>query len=473
MTTTGHTNVRMADRPTADQRCGTDRATIGNLILDYYDRYDEVLREVVDDPDPVTQPGRFSPGFTLPEPTGPVREFFAAAQARWQPLAPYGGHRIRLLDLAGNPGTHTTKTYPSLLIVARAVDYIHRTGEPIVIFSPTSANKGTALRDAVLRAYDAGLVTADQLRVAILAPRQCLPKLRASRLSTDPGLAARNPLLLHGGDRPEAVKTIGREFVDRYAADLRRQRGANLWFSLALPNYLVADTARAFFENRVEPTDGAPPRLHAQSVSSAYGLLGYHAGRRVLEAAGQAAQSSRPASLLIQHLATADMVLNLRHGDFETGRPDYRYDADAGLYRQDTDSCFPEVTADPAEPLDPTFYTHRPPTSPAMNDIIAAHGGGGIVVSLAECLDRYARLRAWLGGAARPLPADPRALREWSLVMALTGVCNAVDRGLVDDDRDIVLHGTGWYGDGDYQPLPESAAVPADTAADIAAAVLG
>lgn len=443
-----------------------------NLVLDLYERYEAVLREVVADPAPVTEPGAFSPGYALPEPDEAVRRYLAAGQARWQPLPGYGGHRVTLLDLAGNPGTHTTKTYPSLLIVARAVEYTRRTGEPVVIFTPTSANKGTALRDAVLRAYEAGLATPDTLRVVVLAPRSGLPKLRASRLSTDPALAAANPMLLYGGERSEEVKAIGRAFVDRYAAPLRAA-GSNLWFSLALPNYLVADTGRAFLEHRVAPTDGAPRRLHAHSVSSAYGLLGYHAGRRVLEAAGDADVASRPASLLVQHLATADMVCSLRTGDFDRGRPEYAYDPATGLYRQHDDPVFPQVTADPGELLDATFYTHRPPTSPEMNELIATHGGGGVVVSLQECVERYPALRAWIAGAARPLPADLRNLREWSLVMALTGVCNAVDRGLVEPDRDIVVHGTGWYADGEYEPLPASAAVPVTTVDDVAAAVLG
>ncbi len=50
------------------------------------------------------------------------------------------------------------------------------------------------------------------------------------------------------------------------------------------------------------------------------------------------------------------------------------------------------------------------------------------------------------------LPADPRAVREWSLVMAMTGVLNAIDRGLVDE-RDILVHGSGSYAAGDYVPL--------------------
>jgi hypothetical protein len=37
--------------------------------------------------------------------------------------------------------------------------------------------------------------------------------------------------------------------------------------------------------------------------------------------------------------------------------------------------------------------------------------------------------------------------------MALTGVLNGIDRGLVPED-DIVVHGTGSYGVADFQPIP-------------------
>src|SRR5690348_4560547 len=117
----------------------------GNLLIDYLDLMPRSVDACVPDPAPVTgAPARFSPGFAFPEPTDAVRELYAAATAGWHRLGSYAGHRLSLLDLAGNPGTHTTKTFASLLIVARAVEYIRRTGEPITIFSPTSANKGTA-----------------------------------------------------------------------------------------------------------------------------------------------------------------------------------------------------------------------------------------------------------------------------------------------------------------------------------------
>jgi hypothetical protein len=445
---------------------------MANLLEDFYDLLPSAIARCVPDRDPVLDdPAVFSPGYALPELDPAVREFLSVATASWQRIGDYGGHRLALLDLAGNPGTGTTKTFPSLLIVARAVEYIRRTGEPIVIVSPTSANKGVALRDAVLRAVETGLVTADQLRVVVLAPVSCRLKLRASRLSADPELRALNPMLLYAGPRADGVKALARAYVDRYAAAVRRDHKVNLWFTLELRNYLIADTARAFFEHRADPTDapGAAPRLHAHAVSSAFGLLGYHEGRAMLEERGDADPATRPASLLVQHLGTPDMVINLRHGDFDPAhRPEYRMDQRAGLYVQTADPRFPEVTYDPAEVLDPTFYTRSPVTSPAMNELIARFGGDGIVVSLAECIGRYPLLRTLLGDR---LPADMRTLREWSLAMALTGVLNAVDRGLVDTGRDIVVHGSGSYTTADYQPLDAVAMTEVASPEDVAAAV--
>jgi Family of unknown function (DUF6002) len=379
---------------------------------------------------------------------------------------------LTLLDLARNPGTGTTKTFPSLLIVARAVEFIRRTGEMVMIFSPTSANKGIALRNAVLRAVDAGLVEPEHLRVVILAPVQCRAKFRSSRLATDPVLRALNPLLLLLDDRePERVKPLGRAFADAHAGDLRARTGMHLWYTLALPNYLVADTARAFFEFEVDPPERAErPRVHAHAVSSAFGLLGYHRGRAALEARGAASAAHRPASLLVQHLSAADMVLSLCRGGFDAERPQYRLGAD-GRFVQSTDPHFPYITDDPAEVLDPTFYTRRPVTSVEMNGLIETFGGTGIVVSRHECEQRYADLRVRLTGHDHGLPADPGELREWSLAMAFTGVCNAIDRGLLADNTDVVVHGSGWYSTADFEPVADDATVPVATVDDIASAV--
>jgi hypothetical protein len=102
-----------------------------------------------------------------------------------------------------------------------------------------------------------------------------------------------------------------------------------------------------------------------------------------------------------------------------------------------------------------------------MNALIARFGGDGIVVSLAECIARYPRLRSsWLD-----LPPDLRTVHEWSTVMALTGVMNAVDRGLLPSEREIVVHGTGHYAEGMYTPLCADALIPVTSPADIAAVV--
>lgn len=342
---------------------GVSVTATANLVLDSYERLPAVIARLVDDPGPVKDPEAFSPGFLLPDLDDDVRRFFAVAEAGWRPLADTDGHRTALLDLTRNPGTNTTKTFASLLIVARAVEYIRRTGERVLIFSPTSANKGTALRDAVLRAVDTGLVTADQLRVAVLAPGGCRDKQRASRLSADPELRALNPLLCYTGERAEDVKQLGRAFVQRYAQSAHDRAGLNVWFSLELRNYLIADAARAFFEHRVAPTAGAAPRVHAHAVSSAYGLLGYNLGRDVLEAAGEAAAADRPGFLLVQHLGTPDMVLHLRRGNFDrAGVPAYRLED--GLYRQDADPHFPAVaTTRPRCWTRPSTRTGRRPRS--------------------------------------------------------------------------------------------------------------
>lgn len=432
-----------------------------NLILDYYDRLPTVIARCVDDPAPVKDPAAFSPGFLLPELDTQIRQFFGGAEASWSHLADLDGGRLTMLDLTRNPGTRTTKTLASLLIVGRAIEYIRRTGEPIVIFSPTSANKGTALRDAVFRAYECGLVTPDQLRVAILVPAGCRAKLRGG-LPTD-----RNPIFVYAGEEPEYVKALGRQFADAYAGRM----AAKLWFSLELRNYLIADAARAFFEHDADPTPGAKQRTHAHAVSSAFGLLGYNLGRDLLEESGAATPADRPSFLLVQHLGTPDMVINLRHGDFDRAHLP-AYQRDGALWTQTADPRFPAVTADPDEVLDPTFYTHRPTTSPAMNELIRKHGGDGIVVSLQECVQRYPAIAAFLSATDRPLPADLRTLREWSIVMAMTGVLNAFDRGLLSRDRDVVVHGTGMYHTADYPPVEAADLTPVQTPDDIARTLL-
>ena len=355
--------------------------------------------------------------------------------------------------------------------MARAVEHIRLTGEPLIIFTPTSANKGSALRDAVHRAITAGLVSPDQLRVVVLAPRSSADKLRVDGLCSDPALAALNPVLTLDSPVAEDVKALARSFAEQQAESVMRRTGARLWFSLDLGNYMLADVARALFEHTAAPVDTADrPRTHAHAVSSAFGMLGYHRGRRYLEENGLSSAARRPQTLLVQHLGTPDMVVHLRFGDFERSRIPQYTPVPSGGHRQREDAHFPEITDDPAEILDPTFYTHRPATASAMSSIIGTHGGDGIVVSGRECRRRYPMLRERLAAAGFTAPEDPAEIREWSLVMALTGLLNAVDRGLVKPDHDLVVHGSGWYTDKDYVPLGDrtrAVTSPAEIAEEI------
>jgi len=103
--------------------------------------------------------------------------------------------------------------------------------------------------------------------------------------------------------------------------------------------------------------------VHAHAVSSAFGLLGYHRGRTVLERGGQASADSRPATLLVQHMATSDMVLSLRHGGFDRDAlPGYRRDAVTGLYHQDADEPEGEFTL---EVVDASFPAKQTIAQPA------------------------------------------------------------------------------------------------------------
>lgn len=458
--------------PNAVDPAAVTRTTVRNLILDYYDRLPAVIDRYVPDRQPVESPDRFTPGFALPELDDAVREYFAVAEADLHDIGEYAGSRLMLLDLMRNPGTNTTKTLASLVIVARAVEYIRRTGNPVLIFSPTSANKGTALRDAVWRAISTGLATPEQLGIVTLAPASCLGKLRSDPLAADPALRASNPVLVYDGEQPEDVKLLGRRFVDQHGAWLTGRRGCRLWFSLELRNYIIADAARAFFEQDVAPVSAERGRIHAHAVSSAFGLLGYSLGRDVLEQQGIAREEDRGGYLLVQHLGTPDMVLSLHHGSHDrSGVPQYVVDERTGLYTQHDCDHFPQVTYDPAEVLDPTFYTRAPVTSTEMNALIERFGGAGIVVSLAECLQRYPLARQWLAGSSRPLPGDFRSLREWSLVMAVTGVLNSLDRGLVKPGGEVLVHGTGSYTTGDYRPIDRAATTVVRTVDDIVAAL--
>ncbi|WP_255917934.1 DUF6002 family protein [Streptomyces humicola] len=398
----------------------------------------------------------FSPAFRLPDPSAALERFFSVSDIGVTELPAYHGHALRLLDLMRNPGTHTTKTLASLTIIARAVRHITETGERIMIVTPSSANKATALRDAVHRAISAGLVTENQLQITSVVPAVSTAKLWSSPLSEHAELRRRNPLVVHESEEPASVKELASAFAAENAERLQRRYGVRIWYTLGLDNYRAADMIRAFAERDLLPgaDSGTPTRTHVHSVSSAFGLLGHDLGhRKVTENGCRTLPQAR--YFLVQHLGTPDMVLSLRHGTHDRGNlPVYRLDQAEGLYRQDEDPHFPATTFDPEEQLDPTFYTRRPVTSAQMDSIIAAQGGGGVVVSLHECLSRYAEVRALLADADVTLPVDPRRLREWSLVMAVTGTLNAADRGLLPDSGDVLIHGSGSYSDRDYHPVP-------------------
>lgn len=420
-----------------------------NALAAYYPQVQGALRALLGAP--ASGDGiDFSPGAELPELTPAVREYLSVSDVSYNSMPTYKGRSLSLLDLTRNPATMTTKTFASLVMVARAARFIHETGQPITIITASSANKAVALRDAVLRAISCGLVTADQLNVVVLVPAGSVHKLRASELFTSPELRARNPIAVYDGARPEEVKVIARGVVDRHRDALERDLKTNLWYTLKLENYLAGDVVRAWVEAEHFPPDADRPRLHVHAVSSAYGLLGHAYGREMPEIPRHGAP---PGYFLVQHLGAPDMVLSLYEGT-DAGRvPEYAYERESGRHTQAVNPRFPRATFDPAEVLDTTFYSRRPVTSPRMNALINAQGGGGIVVSLAECLDRYAEVRAGLGQAGLPLPANPTSVLEWSLNMAMTGVLNAVDRGLVAE-QDIVVHGSGLYSRGDFEDIP-------------------
>jgi hypothetical protein len=410
----------------------------------------------------------FQPGYELPELDGDIADFYSASGLSVAELDPYQGRTLKLLNLMHNPRTRTTKTIASLVIVARAMEHIRRTGERVLILTPTSANKGTALMDAVLRAHERSLVSVDQLQVCAVVPRQSLPKVWRSALTEDPHFRALNPVLSYGGENPEQVKVLARAFVDDWGARIKRRAGVNVWYSMDLDNYRVADSVRAYFEQDAFPPEPGLVRFHAHAVSSAFGLLGYDLGRQVLAQRG-AATGKLPRFFLVQHLRTPDMILSMRFGTFSRSRvPAYTFDPRTGLYVQDEDPGFPLATNDPQESIDPTFYTREPATSVTIDRIIAQRGGGGIVVSRRECLGRYEEIRASLARVAVDLPSEPERLREWALVMAFTGVLMGIDRDLIPEGADVVVHGSGSFGIDDFEPIDPSVATPVLSPADMA-----
>lgn len=447
-----------------------DREIVIKNSLSRYGDYVRMALAALRREEQPAQTREFHPGYELPDPTERLVEFFAPSELAFADLGSYRSKRLTLLDLTRNPHTRTTKTCASLVIVARAVHHIQTTGERVMILSPSSGNKATALRDSVLRAFQTGLVTPEQLQIVVVIPQSSRDKVWSSPLIEDPALRARNPVVTYRGKQAADVKALARQLVDRYTEQLRNEHGVNLWYTLDINNYKVADIVRACAEYEYLPRDDGQHRLHVHAVSSAYGLLGHHFGVEILAGGGRTAPSAH--YFLVQHLATPDMVLSLHYDSTSReNMPNYHYIKDTGLYQQQESPYFPDTTSDPEENLDPTFYTRQPPTSAVMNSIIHMQGGGGIVVSLHECLERYPAVRAMLSAANIRLPEDPHRIREWSLVMAMTGILNAIDRGLVPED-DILVHGSGAYDMADYELISNAWLDPVSGIDDLATVTL-
>ncbi len=405
--------------------------------------------------------------FRVAEPSG-LDDFYAASAISVHDLSPLGGRRLTALNLMRNPGTRTTKTFASLSMVARAVQHTAATGEPIMIVTPSSGNKGTALRDAVARAYATGLADPDTLRVLTVTPWDSLHKLRDGPLSDSPELRRANPAVVAKVGVPAAVKELARAVADDYLASRRPTDRWRPWYTLDLDNYRIADVVRAcvLAESGISQI-GSPAPWHVHAVSSAYGLLGYSLGHRLLqtEAAGLLPPlGPHPGFFLVQHLATADMVLSLTGAEL----PSYRVDAEGSL-RQDADPRFPQLTDSLHDCIDSTFYTKQPVTSASINPLIARHGGGGVVVSRRECLERYRQVCELAEPLDAQLPQDPERLREWSLVMALTGLLIAEERQLLPPQVDLVVHASGCYTDETLPAMPAGAVEFADSVEEVRA----
>jgi hypothetical protein len=411
--------------------------------------------------------------FILPKLDEDLTAFFCA-EITWGRLGTWRDRDLHLLNLMGDPWTRTTKTLASLVMVARAVHHIRRTGERILMVTPTSGNKGTGIRAAIARAYQSGIVDPRDLRSVVVVPKQSLPKLRASPVLDDPVHRSANPVAAAAVAQPSGVKQLCADAVLAHRHDLLASTGFRVWNSLDLDNYRVGDAVRAFAEAEFCPiNEDSAPRVHAHAVSSAYGLLGYHLGHRVLTTGtcpGLSRPATHPGFFLVQQLATPDMVLSLvRGGPSAAHLPNYTWDPATDLWRQEQDPVFPSVTEDVGEQIDATFYTSKPPTSSQINEIVADHGGGGVIVSRAECLSYYHTIRDLLEPLSVRLPADSSEVREWSLIMAITGVLIGIERDLIKAGTDVVVHGSGFYTDALLAPAQPEWVAAVRTPMDVAA----
>lgn len=405
----------------------------------------------------------FSPVASLPTLDARLEEYLSASNLTFSPLHLGWQEPAWLLNLMQNPGTNTTKTFASLLIVARAVAHVRATGERLTIVTPSSANKAIALRDAIDRAVRFGLVDTSDLNVVCLVPEASLLKLRATVSDSDDEFARLNPIMTYASRWPGDVKSLLASAVPL----LQERPNHHYWYTLRLENYLAADVIRALAEAEFLPAVSSG-RTHLHSVSSAYGLLGHAFGQREF-------LRSRPKSsyFLVQHLGVPDMVLGLYNNGrvSDQDRPKYSFDPSSGFWGQSVDPHFPRKTAHPTEMLDPTFYTRNPPTLPEMMQIIEEQGGGGIVVSRAECLELFDEAQNALVDSGVSLGDSPDGLREYSLLMAISGAILAGQRALLPRNE-MVVHASGSYTTedlGSRRPPVQSVSSAQDIAAILAA----
>ncbi|MER6067839.1 DUF6002 family protein [Streptomyces sp. NPDC001852] len=445
-----------------------ETAKIGNALSHYYGDVRRAMRSLA-----ASKPEAgefFEPAWEIPELSESLERYFSASGLSGGSMGEYHGRRLLFMNLTGNPRTHTTKTFGSQVIVARALRHIETHDEPVLLVTPSAANKAVALRDAVLRAYEAGLATPETLRVTAIVPYSSLIKLWDSPLATDPALAAANPLGVYRGAEREDVKRLLTAAYRTVADEIRAATGFRAWYTLDPDNYKAADVVRASFEREFF-APGERTRWHAHAVSSAYGFLGHNLGTQL--SGGEPQGAANPAKyLLVQHLETPDLVMAV------TGRqelPAYERDAATGLLRQPepADPRFPAVCYSTNERLERTFYTRLPPTTPAVTELLRRQGGDGIVVSLPECLQRYQEVRGLLASAGMTrLPEDPRKLREWAMVMAVVGSLTAIDRGILPEDVDVLVHGSGAYSEGEFESPDRSVLHEVTTAQDVAEVLL-
>lgn len=427
------------------------------------------LRERRRDAEPVVS-------FQLPELDNQIADYLGVPM-RWSELAvPEWSGRTFLLDLTSDPNTRTTKIFASLLIVLRAVHYVRRTGKRLMLLTPSSGNKAVGLREAVGRAYAHGLVDPSQLRIAVLIPGQSSRKLRVSRSIDDSPHAQFAPVLLGQQMSPAIVKQVCADVASAWSESSRHDTcGWTLWNTLDIDNYKLADVGRAFAEARFRSPSDAEDRWHAHAVSSAYGLLGYSLGVNLLQSGMYPqldAPRRHPGLFIVQHMATSDMVRSVTLAMKQQTPPNYKWNPDTAAWEQGDSLEFPPSVEDLNESIDVTFYTSAPPTRSEFDGLVRQHGGGGIVVSKSECERELERTSARLAQSLT-MTGDGSTLAEWSLAKVFTGVELGRQRGLIPEEKDVVIHASGYYTDDMLPPFGEQGMRIAASAVDVDAALTG